>query len=187
MPDLRRALWFSFVVVIIVAIVGGALWYISLTSLSPERVLLVDGFVQRSLNLTLDEIAAMPRSTVNAEIYCLPSPGSTGVLVDNGNWTGVRLGFILEKAGVSPEAVKVAFYAKDGFATDLKVTTATREDIILAYEKDGEPLPEKLRLVVPGMWGYKWIKWLIHIELVNYDFKGTYESRGFPDNAEITR
>jgi len=185
MPNLRRALLFSFVAVISVAIIGGALWYTSLTSPSPEGVLLVDGFVQRSLNLTLDEIFAMPRSTVNAEIYCLPAPHAQGVLVDKGKWTGVRLGLILEKAGISSEAVKVAFYATDGFTTDLTMTTAMREDIILAYEKDGEPLPEKLRLVVPGKWGYKWIKWLVHIELVNYDFKGTYESRGFPDNAEI--
>ena len=61
-----------------------------------------------------------------------------------------------------------------------------REDVILAYEKDGKPLREKLRLVVPGNWGYKWIKWLTQIELVDYDFKGVYESRGFPDNAEIS-
>ncbi len=127
----------------------------------------------------------MPRSTVYAELYCLPAVGSSGVLVDHGNWTGVRLELVLEKAGVSPQAVKVAFYAEDGFTTDLTVTTAMREDIFLAYEKDGKPLPEKLRLAVPSMWGYKWIKWLIHIEVVDYDFKGRYESRGFPDNAEI--
>jgi DMSO/TMAO reductase YedYZ molybdopterin-dependent catalytic subunit len=67
----------------------------------------------------------------------------------------VRLELVLEKAGVSPQAVKVTFYAEDGFTTDLTVTTAMREDIVLAYEKDGKPLPEKLRLAVPSMWGYK--------------------------------
>ncbi|NIR87790.1 molybdopterin-dependent oxidoreductase, partial [Candidatus Bathyarchaeota archaeon] len=87
---------------------------------------------------------------------------------------------------VSPEAVKVAFYAADDFTTDLIVTTAMREDVLLAYERDGEPLPEKLRLVVPGKWGYKWISQLIHIELVNYDFKGSWESRGYSDTAEIS-
>ena len=149
--------------------------------------LVIDGLVRSPLTLSLEEIVAMPRITVNAELYCLPYVGSSGVLVDHGNWTGVRLGFILEKAGVSPEAVKVAFYAEDGFTTDLTITTAMREDIVLAYEKDDEPLPEKLRLAVPGMWGYKWIKGLIHIEVVDYDFKGQYESRGFPDNAETLK
>ncbi len=182
--------------VIVVAVFVGAVYYLSLSTsatysspTSPtkdfEWSLLVDGFVQRPLNLTLNELIAMPRSTVYAELYCLPAVGSSGVLVDHGNWTGVRLELVLEKAGVSPQAVKVAFYAEDGFTTDLTVTTAMREDIFLAYEKDGKPLPEKLRLAVPSMWGYKWIKWLIHIEVVDYDFKGRYESRGFPDNAEI--
>jgi DMSO/TMAO reductase YedYZ molybdopterin-dependent catalytic subunit len=182
--------------ILVVAVFVGVVYYLSLSTpatysspTSPtkdfEWSLLVDGFVQRPLNLTLNELVAMPRSTVYAELYCLPAVGSSGVLVDHGNWTGVRLELVLEKAGVSPQAVKVAFYAEDGFTTDLTVTTAMREDIVLAYEKDGKPLPEKLRLAVPNMWGYKWIKWLIHIEVVDYDFKGRYESRGFPDNAEI--
>lgn len=182
--------------ILVVAVFVGVVYYLSLSTpatysspTSPtkdfEWSLLVDGFVQRPLNLTLNELIAMPRSTVYAELYCLPAVGSSGVLVDHGNWTGVRLELLLEKAGVSPQAVKVAFYAEDGFTTDLTVTTAMREDIVLAYEKDGKPLPEKLRLAVPNMWGYKWIKWLIHIEVVDYDFKGRYESRGFPDNAEI--
>ena len=182
--------------ILVVAVFVGVVYYLSLsppaTDSSPtsptkdfEWSLLVDGFVQRPLNLTLNELVAMPRSTVYAELYCLPAVGSSGVLVDHGNWTGVRLELVLEKAGVSPQAVKVAFYAEDGFTTDLTVTTAMCEDIVLAYKKDGKPLPEKLRLTVPNMWGYKWIKWLIHIEVVDYDFKGRYESRGFPDNAEI--
>jgi len=148
-----------------------------------EWRLLVDGFVQRPLNLTFEELVAMPTSTVNAELYCVDAPRH---VLAKGNWTGVRLGLIMEKAGVCSEAVKAAFYAGDGFTTGLTVATAMREDIILAYEKDGEALPEKLRLVVPGKWGYKWISQLVHIELVNYDFKGTWESRGYSDTAEIS-
>jgi len=148
-----------------------------------EWRLIVDGFVQDPLNLTFDELVEMPRSTVNAELYCVDYPTN---IVAKGNWTGVRIGLLFETAGVSPEAVKAAFYAEDGFTTDLTVMTATREDIILAYEKDGEPLTEKLRLVVPGKWGYKWIHGVNHIKLVDYDFKGFWESRGYSDTAEIS-
>ena len=81
--------------------------------------------------------------------------------------------------------MKVAFYAYDGFTTDLTVTTAMRDDVILAYEKDGQPLTEKVRLVVPGKWGYKWMQQVTHIELVNYDFLGRYESQGYSDEADI--
>jgi DMSO/TMAO reductase YedYZ molybdopterin-dependent catalytic subunit len=147
-----------------------------------EWRLVVDGFVQSPLNLTLDDLVAMPTSTVYAKLYCVGLPTTP---LAEGNWTGVKLGLILEEAGVSPEAMKVAFYADDGFATDLAVTTAMRDDIILAYEKDGQPLAENLRLVVPCKWGYKWISRLTHIELVNYDFLGTYESIGYSDEANI--
>lgn len=149
----------------------------------PEWTVIVDGFVESPLNLTIDDIAAMPPSTVYGVLICVGLPTSP---LEEGYWTGVRLGFILEQAGVSPEAVKVAFYADDGFTTDLPVTTAMRDDIILAYEKDGEPLAENLRLVVPCKWGYKWIRDLTHIELVDYDFLGHYESRGYSDEADIS-
>ena len=178
---------------VLFALTLGALSIVSLVRfvnlLSPvvpedsEWRLLVDGFVERPLNLTFDELVAMPRTTVSAELYCVDAPGH---VLAKGNWTGVALGLVLEEAGVSPQAVKVAFYAEDDFSTDLTVATAMREDVILAYERDGESLPEKLRLVVPGKWGYKWISQLIHVELVNYDFKGSWESGGYSDTAEIS-
>ena len=147
-----------------------------------EWRLLINGFVQHPLNLTLEELAAMHKSIVDAKLYCVDNPRTP---VTQGNWTGVRLELLLEDAGVASEAVKVAFYASDGYTTDLTVTTAMRDDIIIAYARNGEPLPETLRLVVPGKWGYKWISELTHIELVNYDFKGTWESRGYTDEADI--
>lgn len=153
------------------------------TSRGSEWMLVLDGFVQSPLDLTFEDLLAMPKSTVYAELYCVGDP--TTVLA-KGDWTGVRLGLLLKDAEVSPEAVKVAFYADDGFATDLTVATAKRDDIILAYERDGEPLTEKLRLVVPEKWGYKWIRDVTHIEVVDYDFKGFYESRGYSDEADIT-
>lgn len=185
------------VIAVVLPIFGVAAWYARAgTPLSPdgtnepstsaEWTLLVDGFVDRPLNLSLDEIASMPRTTVSSEIYCMPAPGSSGVLVESGNWTGVRLRLILQTAVVSSDAVKVAFYANDGFITDLDISTAMHDDVILAYEKDGKPSRDKLRLIVPGYYGYKWIKYLMHIELMDYDFRGTYESRGFPDDAKIT-
>jgi DMSO/TMAO reductase YedYZ molybdopterin-dependent catalytic subunit len=175
----------------LLTLVGIAIVALSILLLAPkgamfensELRLVVDGFVQHPLNLTLDEIAAMPRTTVNANLYCVGAPDR---LVDNGNWTGVRLAYLLENAGLSPDAIKVAFYAKDGYTTDLTVTEAEQGNIILAYEKDGKPLPENLRLVVPGRWGYKWISQVNRIELVNYDFKGFYESNGYSDTAEIS-
>jgi hypothetical protein len=92
---------------------------------------------------------------------------------------------LLEEAKLSADAIKVAFYAADGYSTDLPIETAMRDNVILAYEKDGEPLND-LRLVVPGKWGYKWISQLTRIELVDYNFLGFWESKGYSDEANVS-
>ena len=150
--------------------------------------LVIDGLVDRPLNLSVSNLLSMPSTAVNSPLYCVG--GGTGYPVENGTWEGVRLKMILEKAGIRPNAIKIAFYAPDGFSTDLTIQDAQRDDVIIAYKKDGGFLKDKngnpdFRLVVPGKWGYKWIRGLNHIELVDYDFKGFYESRGYSDEANI--
>jgi len=142
----------------------------------------VTGLVNNPLNLAFSNITAMPQTAVEANIYCVDFPAQ---MVTGGRWTGVKLSYILEEAGVLPSAIKVAFYAADGYSTDLDLETATRENVILAYEKDGEPLSETLRLVVPGKWGYKWISQVTSIVLFNIDFKGKWESQGYSDAADV--
>jgi hypothetical protein len=154
----------------------------ALPTAGTEWQLSVIGLVSNPLNLTLTNITAMPQTTVEAAIYCVDFPTQ---VVASGSWTGVKLATLLEQAGALPSAVKVAFYAADGYSTDLDLETATRENVILAYEKDGAPLAETLRLVVPEKWGYKWISQITSIVLVNYDFKGTWESQGYSDEADV--
>ena len=157
----------------------------------PEKfgnwTLVIDGLVDRPMNLSVSDLLSMPSTSVNAPLYCV---GSARYPVENGTWQGVRLELILEKAGIRPNAIKVAFYAPDRFSTDLTIQDAQRDDVIIAYKKDGEFLKDKngspdFRLVVSGKWGYKWIRGLNHIELVDYDFKGYYESSGYSDEASI--
>ncbi len=146
-----------------------------------EWTLVVDGSVANTLTLKYEEILAMPKTTVYAELYCVDSPS---LVLARGRWSGVKLGLLLERAQVLSEAFKVVFHANDSYSSDLPVATAMREDVIIAYELNSRPLSEKLRLVTPGKWGYKWVSRLARIELVNYDFKGTWESRGYSDEAD---
>ncbi len=146
-----------------------------------EWQLIVTGLVENPLSLNWTQIAAMPKSTVNAAIICVDFPNH---IVTQGNWVGIKLRTLLEEAMPAAGAIKVAFYAADGYSTDLPVDAAMRDDVILAYEKDGSPLND-LRLVVPGKWGYKWISQLTRIELVDYNFLGFWESRGYSDEATI--
>jgi len=142
--------------------------------------LTVTGLVENPLNLTLADLQAMPQTTEYAALCCVDDPG---VAIEEGNWTGVQLCTLLDAAGVSPDAVKVAFFASDGFSTDLTIATAQQYNIVLAYALNGNPLTEVLRLVVPGEWGYKWIDQVTNIQLVDYNYLGTEESLGYADNG----
>jgi DMSO/TMAO reductase YedYZ molybdopterin-dependent catalytic subunit len=145
-----------------------------------ERRLIVTGLVNNPLNYSWAEIVAMPKTTVNATLVCVDSPN----VYMAGNWTGIKLQTLIEEAKPTADVIKVGFYAADGYSTDLTIETAMRDDIILAYDINGNPLND-LRLVVPGKWGYKWISQLTVIELVNYDFLGRWESQGYSDEADV--
>ncbi len=140
----------------------------------------VTGLVENPLNLTLADLEAMPQTTEYAALYCVDTPS---VMITAGNWTGVQLWTVLETAVVSPDAIKVAFFASDGYSTDLPIATAQQSYIVLAYELNGKPLTDGLCLVVPGEWGYKWIDLITNIQLVNYNYLGTEESLGYADNG----
>ncbi len=147
---------------------------------TPTTQLVITGLVQTSLNLTLADLKAMPQTSETAALYCVASPDTP---LMQGLWTGVALSYLLQQANVSSGAVKVAFYATDGFSTDQPVETVLQNtQILVAYQLDSQTLGA-LRLVVPGQWGYKWINSLTQIELINYNYMGTYESQGYDDNG----
>lgn len=146
-----------------------------------EWVIEVTGLVEKPMNITLSQLKEMPQTAVFSELYCVAYPGKAR---KQGLWKGVKLSYILKQAGVKDGAIKVAFYARDGFTTDLTIEEAlTNDELIIAYEFNNKPIEP--RLIAPGMWGYKWIKYLIKIEVVDYNFLGTYESEGYPDDAYI--
>jgi DMSO/TMAO reductase YedYZ molybdopterin-dependent catalytic subunit len=121
-----------------------------------EWILQVDGAVNHPVNLTLTELIAMPKANVYAELYCY------GKLVTSGLWTGVTLESILQKAEFEQQVKSVEFYAEDGYEVTLSITDVLQKGLI-AYELDGQSLPETLRLVFPGANGDRWIAMITHI------------------------
>jgi len=146
-------------------------------------VLVVDGTVQHRLALNLTELKALPSVTETEALRCVSGP--TG----RAEWTGVMLRTVLDMAGLNGSSMKVVFYSADGFTTDLNITESRLANVLICYQMDGVPLPPDqgfpVRIVVPDYWGYKWAKWVTHIEVVDFDYKGFWESRGWSDNALI--
>lgn len=97
---------------------------------------------------------------------------------------------LLKEASVKPEAKIAIFHAKDGFTTSLPLDFIMDNNIILAYKINGVILPPEkgfpFQLVAEEKWGYKWIKWLVKIELSDdINYKGTYESGGYNNEASV--
>jgi hypothetical protein len=150
--------------------------------LQTSGVLRIYGLVNRPLNLTYNELLSFPMVSEVAELKCVDGfPDVTG------NWTGIPLFYLLTLAQINSDAYKVVTYGSDGYSSDLLVQDAMRPTTILALEDNGttsasgiEPLP---RLIVPNNWGYKWVAEVDAIEVVNYNYNGTWESLGYSDNG----
>jgi hypothetical protein len=143
----------------------------------------VDGLVANELSLTYDNITSFPSVSEIVTLRCVDGPTGTA------DWKGVRLSAVLDMAGVLPNATELVFYAADGYSSSITLDYADNDDVILAYEMNGETLPvdhgRPLRLVAPGKFGYKWVKWITHIEVIGHDYRGFWESRGWNDDADI--
>ena len=164
----------------------------------------IDGFVGQPLSLSLDDIKARPRQEVTYTIECSGNSGLpflTGV-IGNATWAGTPLAPLLEEVGVQPEAIEVVFWGTDAgeveardmkmhqhFARSMSLQDAMNPDYILAYEMNGEPLPEKngfpLRLIVPGWYGVANVKWLSRIELSDHRLQNQFMARDYVTVREM--
>jgi hypothetical protein len=102
-------------------------------------------------DFTYEQLLTMPKTIVNAELYC------DGTLVTYGNWGGVLLSYLLTQAQVTPKVNSIRFEAIDEYQVLIPIDLANQPQIILAYEKDDQPLVEGLRLIIPDANGAAWI------------------------------
>ena len=165
--------------------------------------LAVGGHVGRELSLSLDELRSRPAVTLAVTMECAgngraqlsPRPVSQPWLLEavgTAEWTGTPLRGLLEEAGVDEGAAEVLFRGLDRgveggeeqqFERSLPLAEALREEVLLAYAMNGQPLPPQhgfpLRLVVPGWYGMTSVKWLERISVLDRPFDGYQQARGY--------
>jgi DMSO/TMAO reductase YedYZ molybdopterin-dependent catalytic subunit len=155
---------------------------------SPPRdyKLQVGGLVKQRLALSVDDLEALPPTRMTKTFQCV-----TGWSVDDVHWIGVSLTALLARAGMSQRAKQIRFTSFDGLDTEsLTVEQAHQSGAIVAYSMLGAPVTKEhggpVRLYVPGMFGYKSLKWLSGIYAVEKAPIGYWEQNGYPVNAWIT-
>jgi DMSO/TMAO reductase YedYZ molybdopterin-dependent catalytic subunit len=147
----------------------------------------VSGLVETPLMLSYQEIKSLPAVEQYATLECIDNPVG-GNLIGNALWRGVPLKALLEVVKVADGVRDIVLYASDGYSDSIPLERAMQEATLLVYEMNGEPLSGvhgfPLRLLVPGIFGMKNVKWITRIEAVNVDFKGYWQKRGWDDKAE---
>jgi sulfite oxidase len=161
----------------------------------------VDGDVERTLLLTLDDIRQMPSTTVTATLECAGNgraffdPPVAGIQWEKGavgtaTWTGVRLGDVLDRARAIASAryvwldgADLGIGAAPDFIRSLPIDKAMQPETLLVYAMNGVPLPMAhgfpLRAIVPGWEGAYSVKWLTHLRLSSRDHDGPFVQAGY--------
>lgn len=158
----------------------------SFPSVTPDAYRLsVTGLVKKPLTLTFDELTSMSSVKLVKDFQCV-----TGWRVPQVHWEGVKLGDLLDAAGVADSAEAVEFDSYDGVDTEsLTLSQARRPDVIVAYRMLGGPITTPhggpVRLYVAPMYGYKSLKWLSAIRVVKKASPGYWEVNGYPVNAWV--
>ncbi len=163
----------------------------------------IGGFVERPMELTLDQLKA--RRDRRDEAVTLECSGNSTRpqrmcgLLSNGVWSGVGLKSLLEECGVKPEAREVLFLGLD-MEREKKFQAGNREyeaphgraihlldalapDTMLAFALNGQPIPPDqgfpVRLLVPGWYGMTQVKWLGRIEVLDRRYEGQHQVRNY--------
>lgn len=167
----------------------------------------VTGLVESPLKLSLLELMEkFPTSSVIATLQCAghrrselatiqPIPGEIlwgAEASGNALWLGVPLSEVLVAARIDRHAKHVAFTGLDeiswsgehfGFGGSIPLEKAMEQEVLLAYEMNGEPLSPlhgfPLRVIVPGYIGARSVKWLANINVQEQPSPNYYQRQAY--------
>jgi DMSO/TMAO reductase YedYZ molybdopterin-dependent catalytic subunit len=127
--------------------------------------LTVNGLVERPRVFSLVELRALPTRSQITHQAC--EEGWSFIA----EWTGVPLPYLLNLVGVSRRARYVVFFPFDQSWDSLDMADAWHPQTLLAHAMNGQGLPPPhgapLRLRVPRQLGYKSVKYLSRITVVD--------------------
>ena len=158
--------------------VNGDTWHLS-----------VSGEIEHPFSLSYKDLTALPTKQQYESMMCISNEVG-GQYMSNALWEGIPLADLLAHGGaIKPGATKVVLYATDDYSDSIHLSKALEPTTLLALRMNGTTLPQghgfPLRLLVPGIYGMKHVKWITRIEVVNTDFQGYWQQRGWSDPAPL--
>lgn len=175
------------------------------------------GAFGRPRTWTLEELASLPLVERTVTLECagngrtlmtptpLGTPWGLGA-VGTARFGGVRLADLVTASQPATSVVELVFTGADHgtvqpegairYQFNLDLATATTDGPMLAWTMNGEPLTREhgfpVRLVVPGHYGMRSVKWLTSITAVEQPFAGHFPRKyryrgehGVPDETPV--
>jgi len=151
----------------------------------------VNGLVQNPATYRFQDLQGFPMIEQETTLMCI-SNGLDAGLMSNAVWKGVVLGDLIDPASALSGAARVRLHGVDNYSDTFPLEKALEPTTLVAFEMNGAPLAHRhgypARVIVPGYFGEKHVKWLTRIELTTGDAKGFYENQGWgPDFIVPTR
>src|SRR5213594_901069 len=151
----------------------------------------LNGLLQNPATWRFEDLLGFPAQEQQTTLMCISNSLDAG-LISNAIWKGIPLRDLLERAAPLPNAARVRFHGVDNYTDTIPLEKAMKPTTLLAYDMNGVRLPHRhgypLRLIVPGYFGEKHVKWLTRIEVTHAAAKGFYEAQGWgPDFITPTR
>jgi hypothetical protein len=126
--------------------------------------LVLDGAVERPLDLSLADLRGLPQHEATLPIACVEGWSASA------RWSGVRVRDLLERAGARPDAIVIVRSLQKGYDAELNESHARDRDTLIALRVNGEELHldhgYPCRLIGPNRPGTMQTKWVARLEVM---------------------
>ena len=143
----------------------------------------ISGMVEHPQMIRFQDLIGLSPVDLTCDVHCV-----TGWTLLDSKWTGVRIAEIMKHVKVKKSARFVIFEGHAGYTSNIPISEAVKDNVILAHQFFGKPLPKAhgapLRALVPDRYFYKSVKWLEGIRFSDEDEPGFYESSGYSNTAD---
>jgi hypothetical protein len=149
----------------------------------------IDGLVESPRSFSLADLSGLSRVERTVDIHCVTRWSKPAV-----RFGGVLLVDLLQQLEPRSAAQFVSFTARSerNHSTSLVLADAIALKTLIAFDCEGEPLSAEhggpVRVVVPGRYFYKSLKWLAGVDLLAEDRLGYWEATaGYHNHADPWR
>ena len=153
------------------------------TKIPSDWRLEIGGEVENPRTLTIGDLMDLRQIDLTCDVHCV-----TGWTLLDSRWRGIPLTTIMDRAKVKDSARFVIFEAAGDYSSNIPLSEARKDNVILAHSYSGKNLPHvhgaPVRGLVPDRYFYKSVKWLKAIRFTAVDEPGYYESSGYSNTAD---